>query len=163
MTQIPVDPPATPIEWDWSVSEFNRKYPKADHFKGPFVSLFGLGPLTCHGYADAFSQISRVYLHSVPQAIRTEIPLYEAASDLLRRELGEPTHCELSSFCLWPDHKRLWWRGEDIEVLLFIGDIFWNSMEVMTIQIQRTDRSRHYSGWTPRKQQGSEHDVTPNA
>ncbi len=156
MTQIPIDSPAIPIDWGWSESEFIRKYPKSDHFKGPFVSLLGLGPLTCHGYADASSQISRIYLHSVPQEIRTDIPLYDAASDLLRRELGEPTRCEHSSFCQWPDHNRLWWAGDDIEVLLFIGDIFWNSMELMTIQIQRTDRSRHYSGWNPKKQQEAE-------
>ena len=155
--KIPIDPPSMPIDWDWSESEFNRKYPKSDHFQGPFVSLLGIGPLTCHGIADASSQISRIYLHSVPQELRTEISLYHTASEILRAELGEPTLCEHSSFpCMWPEHERLWWRGSDIEVLLYIEDIFWNSKELMTIQIQRTDRSRHYSSWDPRRQEKAE-------
>ena len=164
-TEIPIDSPATPIHWSWSEREFGRNYPKPDHCKGPFVSLLGLGPLTCHGYAGASSPslISRIYLHSVPQEIRTEIPLYETASDLLRRELGDPTYCEHSSFCLWPDHNRLWWAAGDLEVLLFIDDIFWNSMELMTIQIQRIDRSRHYSGWNPRAKQEAEKPHHPTA
>jgi hypothetical protein len=162
-SRIPIDHPATPIDWDWSESEFNRKYPKSDHFQGPFVSLLGIGPLTYHVCAGASSQMLRVYLHSVPQKLQTEIPLYHTASEILRAELGEPTLREQSSFpCLWPDHERLWWRGADIEVLLYIEDVFWNSMELMTIQIQRTDRSRHYSSWNPRRQQEAEQGATGN-
>jgi hypothetical protein len=162
-SKIPMDPPATPINWDWSESEFHRKYPKADYRHGPFVSLLGIGPLTCHGCADNSLQISRIYLHSVPQALRTEIPMYHRASELLRTELGEPTICEHSSFpCMWPDHNRLCWIGSNIEVLLYIEDTFKNSMEVMTIQIERTDRSRHYCCWNPRRQKEAEQGATGN-
>ena len=162
-SKIPIDPPATPIDWDWSKSEFNRNHPEADFRNGPFVSLLGIGPLTCHGYADNSSQISRIYLHTVPQELRKEIPIYHKASERLRAELGDPTLCEHSSFpCMWPDHERLWWRGTNIEVLLYIEDTFKNCMEWMTIQIERTDRSRHYSSWNPRRQEEAEQGATGN-
>jgi hypothetical protein len=162
-SKIPIDPPATPIDWDWSKREFNRNHPEADLRNGPFVSLLGIGPLTCHGYADNSSKISRIHLHTIPQELRTEIPIYHKASELLRAELGEPTLCEHSSFpCMWPDHERLWWRGTNIEVLLYIEDTFKNCMEWMTIQIERTDRSRHYSSWNPRQLEEAEQGATGN-
>lgn len=113
--------------------------------------MLGITDLTWYPVFSPF-KLARAYFQSQLQKLRTPIPAYAGAAAALCEEFGPPTKRELFSWpIMFPDHERLWWNFGELEILFYIRDLHWNSVEAISLEFIRTDRARHYAGWDPRK------------